>query len=290
MTPPATPDEPTNDAWDGERAARWLRQADGLQRQLGPVSDVLLSAAALVPGERVLDVGCGTGPITRQAAAAVGAGGAVTGVDISADLLAAAAGVEVGAGAAPITWTNADVVTWDGPEAAFDVVISRFGVMFFSDPTTAFATLASTARPGGRMAVAVWARRDRSPMFEVPLRAALDVLDGRGLPAPSGIPADGGPFSLGDADAVRTLLTDAGWSDVTVTPHRLDLSFGGGLPPDDAAAAATDFGPTRIALDAMDDAGRADAVAAIADAFAAHTDANGHVVLAAEPIVVTARR
>lgn len=285
-----TPTDPPDDAWTGDRAARWLRQVDGLERQLEPVSDVLFAAAALRPGERVLDVGCGTGPTTRRAATLVGPSGEVTGLDVSSEMLERAAATDAPDGAAAIEWLKADAATWDPPEGAYDAVISRFGVMFFDDPGAAFAHLAEATRPGGRLAIAVWARRDRSPLFEVPLRAALDVLTSHDLPVPDGIPHDGGPFSLGDTDAARALLTDAGWSDPAAHPHRLDLPFGGGLPPDRAAEAAADFGPTRIVLDALDDEPRRRAVGTIAEALASHTDADGHVVLAGEPIILTATR
>lgn len=290
-TPPAPDAEPADgDAWEGERVARWLRQSEGLERQLAPVSEVLFAAAALRPGERVLDVGCGTGPTTREAARAVGPDGAVTGLDVAAAMLDAAALVPAGEGAASIDWVVADAVAWAPPAADHDVVLSRFGVMFFSDPPAAFAHLAAATRPGGRLAVAVWLRRDESELFAIPLRAVLDVRRAHGLADPDDIPDDGGPFSLADPAATTALLEGAGWADVAVATHALDLPFGGGLPPEAAAGAAADFGPTRIALDGLADDVRAEAMAAIAAAFAARTDAAGHVVLGGRVHVVTARR
>ncbi|MDZ4236127.1 MAG: class I SAM-dependent methyltransferase, partial [Dietzia sp.] len=127
-----------SDLWTPERVARWLQQSEGIERQLAPASAVLLDTAALQPGERLLDVGCGTGPTTRDAAAAVGPSGRVTGLDISADMIEAARSVSPES----IDWIVADVATWDPPPGAWDVVISRFGVMFFADPVTVFANLA----------------------------------------------------------------------------------------------------------------------------------------------------
>ncbi|HEX7132211.1 MAG TPA: class I SAM-dependent methyltransferase [Iamia sp.] len=282
--------EVEDDAWAGDRVARWLRQAEGLERQLAPVSEVLFATAALVPGERVLDVGCGTGPTTRQAAAQVGPTGAVTGLDVSAEMLDAAASAPAGDGAAPIDWVAADAVTWDPPEGAYDAVISRFGVMFFSDPPTAFARLATAARAGGRLAVAVWASRDESDLFAVPLHATLAVLHRHGLPETEGIPEDGGPFSLGDVAAATALLEGAGWTDVAATSHRLRLPFGGGLAPQPAAEATVDFGPTRVVLEGVGEDVQAAAVTAIAEAFASHVDGDGHVVLGGHVIVLAATR
>jgi SAM-dependent methyltransferase len=275
-----------DDTWSGERAARWLRLAAGLERQMAPVSDVLFAAAALRPGERVLDVGCGTGPTTRQAAAAVGPDGHVTGIDVSSELLDAAAA----ATDAPVEWVLADVVTWSPPPGAYDVVLSRFGVMFFDEPPAAFAHLAEAARPGGRLVLAVWGPRSASSLFAVPLQVVLDVLADRGIPEPDGLSPYGGPFSLSDPASTTQLLEDAGWQDVRIAEHLVPLSFGGGLDPAAAAEEAAGFGPARIATEALDEEGRAAAVAAMTSALADHVDAQGHVVLEGFVHVVTARR
>jgi SAM-dependent methyltransferase len=277
------------DQWDGERVSRWLRQAEGLERQLAPVSAVLFDAARLAPGESVLDVGCGTGPTTWAAARAVGPTGRVVGLDVSAEMLAAAATAGTASPADAATeWVQADAVTWTPPMGAFDVVLSRFGVMFFSDPAAAFAHLAEAARPdGGRLAFAAWQRRDESDLFAVSLHAVVAALPHL---APE-VPADDeGPFSLADTEALVALLAGAGWADVAVVAHRLAMPFAGGVDRTAAATAALDFGATRALL-----AGRAEdevaaAEAAIADAFADHLDDHGHVVLTGAIHVVTARR
>lgn len=278
---------PPADAWDGDRVARWLRMAEGLERQLAPVSDVLFRTAALQPGERVIDVGCGTGPTTRRAALEVGPTGRVAGLDISGEMLAAAASVPVGDGAAPIDWVEGDVATTDVALPTADAVISRFGIMFFAHPVHAFERLAATA-PGGRLVVAVWAHRERSDLFEVPLRAALDELDRRGIEA-THPPRDGGPFSLGDEEEVRGLLEASGWTGVSWTPHGLRLLHGGGVGPREAAVASLDFGPTRFVTADLDDADRSAVTDAIERTLAEHLDRSGRVVLGGEVVVITAR-
>lgn len=286
--PPTTPSD--DEAWIGERADRWLRQADGLERQLSPVSALLFEAAALTPGERVLDVGCGTGPTTRQAADLVGPSGAVTGLDIAEGLLAAAAAHPAETDAAPIEWHVADAVEWTPTPDAFDVVLSRFGVMFFSDPVRGFANLAAATRTGGRLAAAVWSYRDMSPLFEVPLSAAMAVRRAHGLEDPDDLLRDGGPFSLGDIDSTTATLREAGWSSVEARVHDVDLVLGGGQDPVTAAAASTDFGATRLALADVDQLVLEEALAAIADRYHDHLDDEGRVVLAGRVIIITARR
>jgi SAM-dependent methyltransferase len=277
--------EQPDDAWAGDRVARWVRQSATLERQLAPVADELFAAARLAPGERVVDVGCGTGPTTRTAAALVGRDGAVTGLDVAQEMLDAATGVPTLDAAASIDWVCADVVDWVPPPEAFDVVLSRFGVMFFADPHRAFANLAAATAPGGRLAVATWARRDESDLFAVPYRATLEAL-GRG----SELPDDEGPFSLPDAAAVTPLLEGAGWVDVRPELLTLDLPFGGGLAPREAAEAALDFGPTRLLTAGLEAPERERARAAIVEALADHLDGDGHVVLRGRALITTARR
>lgn len=280
--------EPAGDEWEGERVARWIRQSAGLERQLEPVSDALFAAAGLQPGERVLDVGCGTGPTTRRAAAGVGTAGAVTGLDVAAPMLEQAASQPVGPGSAPIEWIESDATDLAPREPVFDVVLSRFGVMFFADPSAAFAALARATAAGGRLCMAVWARRDLSPLFELPLGVAVGVVGpGAAAEVP---PPDGGPFSLGDEDHVRELLTGAGWSDVGWDVHRLSLPMGGGLSPAEAAEASLAFGPTRTVVSDVDDATRQRVVGAIAAAYEDHVDAGGHIVLDGTVVVVSAGR
>jgi len=276
----------TDDRWDGERATRWIRQAEGLERQLAPVSDVLFDRAGLAHGERVLDVGCGTGPTTRQAARLVVPDGVVTGIDVAQEMIAAA---EAGAqGAAPIDWIVADVTTWDPGDHRFDVVISRFGVMFFDDPAAAFANLATATVIGGRMHLAVWAERQHSELFEVPLQAGLAELHRRGV-ARDLPPANSGPFSLGDEPAVRRLLETTGWDDVEWQPHELSFLVGAGMTPAEAAEALLELGPIRVVTAELDEPTKAAVGEAIRDRLELHVDA-GQVVLGGRVIAVSARR
>ena len=278
-----------DDRWEGERVARWIASSRGLEGQLAPVADALFEVAVLQPDERVLDVGCGTGPTTHRAAAIVGPHGAVTGLDVSSAMLdAARAATPLGA-LATIDWVAADATTWPGGGSRFDAVISRFGVMFFDDPGRAFSNLAALTRPGGRLAIAVWAHRRLNPLFEVPLAAALAVRDGLHLPPADVPPPDAGPFSLAEPDAVTALLARAGWVDVSVDERPLQLPLAGGAPLDVAAKSTLEFGPTRVVTDDMDPSQRAAAVVAIAEALLPHV-IDGAAVLDARVLLVTARR
>jgi SAM-dependent methyltransferase len=275
--------------WSGERAQRWVRMSESLERQLLPVSELLFAAAALRPGERVLDVGVGTGPTTRQAASIVGPSGAVTGVDIAAEMLVAAADRPSDPDAAPIEWRQADVATWQPEVEPYDVVMSRFGVMFFDDPVAAFANLHRVTAAGGRLVVAVWAERTASPFFELPYSIVMEHRRrwGIGVEEPS---AEGGPFSLSDPAVARDVLGRAGWADVSSAPRPVLLAVGGGLPPAEAARISLDVGPARLMSEDLDDDQLGQIRDAVTEVYVDHVDGQGHVVLEAAPVIITARR
>jgi SAM-dependent methyltransferase len=252
--------------WGGETGRRWLQVADKVEAQLAPVSDVLFPAAGLRAGERVLDVGCGLGSTTRRAAGIVGPSGAVTGLDVAVAMIDEARRIPAPgpAGAsAPIEWIVADAQTARLPAGSYDAVISRFGVLFFDDPVAAFAHLAGTTRPGGRLCVAVWQRRDRSPLLQLALDVASSVAAAHGHPIDIGEPG-AGPFAFGEAAFVRPIVEDAGWVDVDVTEHLLDMLLFGPGTVEQAVEAGLTFGPLQMTLHeapaAVVDAVRADLV------------------------------
>ena len=204
-------------------------------------------------------------------------------------MIAAASSRPVTAEAAPIEWVVGDVQTWQTGGAPFDVVLSRFGVMFFADAAAAFANLHEMIASDGRLCVAVWAHRPASPLFDLPLSTTLAVLHERGV-EPASVPAeDWGPFSLGDVPRVVAMVEAAGWRDVAWTPHELSFQVGGGMTPDDAAPVLAQLGPTRAALLEVDQDTLAAAEAAIAAVLRDHVDANGNAVLDGKIGIITAR-
>jgi SAM-dependent methyltransferase len=278
------------EAWTAERATRWIAMTDAIDAQFTAVLDLLLAVAALRPGERVLDVGCGTGPSTRPAAALVGPHGSVVAADVSAEMIAAASARPVAADAAPIEWVVADAQTWQTGGAPFDIVLSRFGVMFFDDAAAAFANLHAMTAPSGRLCVSVWAHRGESEMFDLLLSTTLASLDEQGV-VPGEVPAhDWGPFSLGDAPRVTAMLTSVGWRDVAWTPHRVDIPIGGGMPPAEAAPIVMQLGPTRMALMGADADVVGEVERRVTEVLRQHVDDAGNVVLGGQIGIITARR
>lgn len=216
------------DAWDGADGERWAAEADRYDRMSRRFADAILDAASPAPGERVLDIGCGNGALTLAIAPTVGIEGHVTGVDISTPMLAVAQQRADAVAVDNVSWRRADAQTADLGEGAFDLVVSRFGVMFFEDPHAAFANLARSLRTGGRIVFTCWRDLLANDWIMVPAAAAL-----LHVPMPElGDEGGRGPFSLADAEHVQRLLGGAGFADVHVA--QLDLPVTMGLDVDDA--------------------------------------------------------
>jgi SAM-dependent methyltransferase len=200
------------------------RYADLFDAEVRPHNERLRSAAAVRPGEDVLDVGCGTGETTRQAARAAGEG-SVLGVDVSAALLDVARRRTEAEGLRNVRYEHADAEVHPFPPASFDVCVSRFGIMFFTHPQAAFRNIGRALRPGGRLAAVVWQGAERNEWASV-IRTSLA---GGPWPAP---PTDDSPFSLGDPMVAEGVLASAGFTDVSLTDVPDPVAYG---PDVDAA-------------------------------------------------------
>ncbi|RBP06245.1 ubiquinone/menaquinone biosynthesis C-methylase UbiE [Roseiarcus fermentans] len=268
--------------WNGAGGRRWADHLDRHEALFRPISDRLIDVADARPGEFVLDIGCGSGATTIEFAARVAPEGEALGVDVSETLLRHAR--ERAPEDVPARFIHADATLYEAPPGEIDLVASRFGVMFFADPTRSFANLRAGMKPGGRLAFACWRAARENPWMIVPLRAAA----GHAPPLPELGPEDPGPFAFADENRVRRILFDAGFLDVDVEPedYQLDIALGGGL--DAAVDAALSLGPASRMLEDQPEPARAAAAAAIRDAFARHADGD-RVPLGAAVWFVTAR-
>jgi len=230
----ATANAAQRDYWNADAGHNWLTHRQRLDRMMRPITERLLARAAPAAGERVLDVGCGTGESSLRLAALVG-GGEVLGADISAPLLEAAR--ERAAAVGNLSFLLADAQVHAFRPAAFDLVASRFGVMFFADPVAAFRNLAAALTPGGRFAFVGWGPLADNPWFLIPSRAAAAHLG----PPPPQPPDAPGPMAFADAARVEGLLTAAGLAEVEVMAERL-LVYGDDSPEETARIACT-LGP-----------------------------------------------
>lgn len=252
--------------WNGQSGERWVANQARLDAMVAAFGQAAIEAAAPMTGERVLDVGCGAGASSRALAARVGAGGQVLGVDISEPLIGRARAVAPQD--KPVLFQVADASSAELPEGAFDILFSRFGVMFFDDPTAAFAHMRRALRPGGRVAFVCWRSAAENDWVRLPMGALKGILPPSALPDPEAP----GPFSFGDRERVARILAAAGFTDIAIAPFDASVPFGEGgtrdAAIDDAVKMMLEVGPLSRALADQPDDIRARASAAVRAAFA----------------------
>ncbi len=225
--------------WNQIAGPKWVAMQAAMESRLAPVNALLLAQAAPRPGDRVLEIGCGTGTTTALLAEAVGSAGHVLAVDVSRPMLDAAA-IELAA-YSNVTLAEVDAATHPF-EPVYDLVVSRFGVMFFEDPVAAFINIRSALKHGGRLCCAAWAPIEQNPHWAVTLAVAITHL---GPPKPRR-PHAPGPLAFDDAAYVTAVLTQAGFADPAVQPLAFHLQ-GEGLASE--ADIATKIGPSGALLD-----------------------------------------
>lgn len=268
-------------AWDGEEGEHWTEHADRYDAAVRRYDSYLVDAARLAEDDRVLDVGCGAGVSTRDAASVATAGRAV-GIDLSARLVGEARRRSQRAGLANTAFVQGDAQVHPFESATFDVAISRFGAMFFADPVAAFANIARALHPGGRLVVLSWQELGRNE-WVLAIRRTLAA--GRTLPEPP--PGSPGPFGLADEVAVRRILARAGFSNVELAPVVEPVLLGS--DPEDAFAFVRGLGITKGLLEGLDITTRAHALEALKETLAAHATSDG-VLLDGAGWLITGRR
>lgn len=206
--------------WNDAAGRTWADLQDRIDRQIRPLGLAAMDRLDPRPGERVLDVGCGCGDSSLELARRVGPEGEVLGLDISAPMLEVARERARAAGARNLVFQEADAQTATLPGDR-DAVFSRFGVMFFADPTAAFANLRSALRPGGRLGFVCWRPLAENLWMRLPAETAADLVPAAPPPEP-GAP---GPFAFADPDRVRRILSEAGFTGIELSPH--DEAIGG---------------------------------------------------------------
>jgi SAM-dependent methyltransferase len=269
MTPAQAFDQDQRTRWNGVDGEYWTNNQDRLDRTLAPVTGPLLAFASPRPGSTVIDAGCGCGATTIELARAVGPSGRVVGIDVSSPMLAHARERLRAFG-------NTTCFLGDAAEAPLgdlgaELIVSRFGVMFFGDPAAAFANLRTGLAAGGRLRFACWRPIGENPWLRIPLHAVYEHVPR--LPKPD--PEEPGPFAFGDTARVTRILTAAGFTAPAFTPLdiQLDLAAGGTL--EDAVIHSSSMGPAKRALMDQPDDTQAAAIEAIRRALAPYASADG---------------
>lgn len=249
------------------RDAANVPSTGGYDAELRRYNEVLRRAVAVQPHHHVLDIGCGAGQTTRDAARAAREGSAL-GVDVSAPAFDRARELARAEGLDNVTFELADAQVHRFPLERFDLAMSRFGTMFFADPVTAFANIGRALRPGGRLVMLVWQAPEHNE-WDVAIRRALAEPETPLAPDPAGPDA----FSLSDPSAVREILKTAGFADIAITDVREPVYYGPNL--DAALDWVRGFTCTNEALKRLDPAAATRATGRLRDMLAAHLTDDG---------------
>jgi SAM-dependent methyltransferase len=244
--------------WNGPAGRAWVETQAVLDAMFKPFEDLLVEAAVTASRERVLDIGCGTGATTLAVARRIAPTGSCIGVDISEPMIAAArAHAEREHLSATFICANAQEYAFE--PAHVDLVMSRFGVMFFDDPVRAFANLRRAGRRDAELRVIAWRSGAENPFMTTAERAAAPL----GLTLPPRRPDGPGQFAFADRERVHRILDDSGWKAIDIQPLDLECT----LPEQDLARYVTRLGPVGLALQDADDDTRARAASTIRPAF-----------------------
>ena len=269
MTPAQSFNEIQRDRWNGIDGEFWTRQQDRMDRTLAPVTGPLLAFAAPRSGSTILDVGCGCGATTIELARAVGPSGRVVGLDISEPMLALAR-------TRLLEFPNTTCILGDAAglplrDRKAELIVSRFGVMFFGDPEAAFANLRTGLVPGGRLRFACWRPISENPWLQIPLHAVYEHAPR--LPKPD--PEEPGPFAFADTARVTRILTGAGFTAPSFTPLDIQLDIAAGGTLEDAVMQSSEMGPARRALTDQPEDIRAAAIESIRRALTPYASPAG---------------
>jgi SAM-dependent methyltransferase len=267
-------------AWDGPEGDHWTEHAAHYDRTTRGHRERLLGADLISPDDDVLDVGCGTGALTR-AAARRAPGGSALGIDLSRRMIEHARALTTSEGITNASFERADAQVHPFVAHSADTVVSSFGAMFFDDPVAAFANIARALRPGGRLGLLAWRELARNSWVSA-IRDALAA--GRALPVPR--PGTPGPFGLADPDQATDLLAGAGLVDVDF--HEIDEVMDFGADTEQAFAFVAGMGIVDGLTSDLDPGTRATALDALRSTLAAAETDHG-VLFASSAWLITVR-
>lgn len=259
--------------WNGDASNSWIQEQEQRDQTLAPLGELAMARLRLVAGSRVLDIGTGCGDTSLELARRVGSDGHVLGVDLSEPMLARAEERRRAAGVAQLRLMSGDAATQSFPDAPFDAVFSRFGVMFFADPVAAFGNIRSAMRPDGRLAFVCWRPVAENAWVAIPREVVL-----RHVTPPPTAPDAPGQFSFADKDRVENILADAGFADIRFEAHDRAFTITTSRDLDAAVDAVMVRGPAGRFLRDADEATLAKVRNDMAPAIAPHISDEGLVL------------
>lgn len=267
-------------AWNGGEGDYWADNDELYDSGLARYDPTFFAGADIAPGDRVLDIGCGNGSTTREAARRAPKGSAL-GVDLSARMIERGRNRATAAGLGNVEFVQADAQIHPFAPSSFDQVISRTGVMFFGDPTAAFSNIARAVRRSGRLTLLVWQADDHNPWIAEFVRATVG-------PQPQTDPPDSPKtISFDRPDHVKSLLTRTGFFDITFDAVSEPISFG--PDPETAFSFVRGIGFVKSLLNAVEESLRPQALDALRESLEVHTVADGVLYPSAMWLIVGRR-
>jgi len=282
---PMTNDD-MNEYWNGSGGEKWIRFQHIMDKSLMPFGLKVMEALELSSGEKIVDIGCGCGATSFDMALNVGSHGHVKGIDISEPILQEARSRaqlhKYHKVQNIVTFEQADAQNHQFDSSTFDVIFSRFGVMFFDDPVTAFVNIRKALKPGGRLGFVCWQTAKNNQWVSVPLNVVAEHMP---LPPPAD---ESGPFSLGDIDRLQRILFDAGYSNIEINKYEVPFNIGSNLY--EAVSFITQIGPVSAVISQpdVDTETRRSIDAAFHEAFVPYETKYG-IQLGASTWIVTAK-
>jgi SAM-dependent methyltransferase len=244
--------------WNGCAGRGWVVAQDSLDRLFEPFEKLLVAAVAARGAQRVLDIGCGTGSTTLAVARQAGVHGTSAGIDISEPMIALAR-TRAELESAPPRFVCADAQTYAFAPASFDLIVSRFGVMFFDDSVRAFANLRRATKPGGELQAIAWREPAENPFMTTAERAAAPFVP----QMPARRADEPGQFAFADRDRVHAILQSSGWAKIDIQPLDVECV----LPTRELDVYLTRLGPLGRVLQQLDEPTRARVVGTVRAAF-----------------------
>lgn len=252
--------------WNGPAGRHWTDRQQLQDVVLAPISRILIDRAAVKAGEKVIDIGCGCGATSFDLIKRTGPSGRVIGIDISDPMLGRAR--DLAPAGAPVEFVLADATVYPFTPASVDLLFSRFGVMFFAQPSVSFANMRNALRPGGRLAFACWRTPRDNPWMMLALQEAYKHVP----KLPEMQPDDPGPFSFASEERVRRILGEAGFSNIAMERADVSLDIATGRGLEAAVETVLAIGPASRALENQPPDKIAAATKSIRTALAAHQE------------------
>ncbi|WP_171013736.1 class I SAM-dependent methyltransferase [Chitinivorax sp. B] len=244
--------------WNGPAGHAWINMQALLDQLFKPFENLLVEAVVRNAGHKVLDVGCGTGGTTLAIASRLGTNGYCTGIDISEPMIATAQ-LRSERDNTPASFICANVQAHKFEPACFDMIISRFGVMFFDDPVQAFSNLKHAARDKAKLRFIAWRSAAENPFMTTAERAAAPLIPN----LPTRRPDAPGQFAFGDQHRIYSILHQSGWTDIQIQPIDVACTF----PEQNLLQYLTQLGPVGLILQEADEQTRTRVIHVVRQAF-----------------------